>query len=148
MRNSLMRARHTALRRGFTLGTVALAISAGLTSGASEATTPTGPDSGRAATPVLDWVPCPEESGPPSAKCATARVPLSYRDPAGPQISLGLTKRPATDQQHKIGTVFTNPGGPGSGGRIPPRLEPVVSARFDIVGSTRADPMTRPTTRN
>ncbi|MBP2329007.1 hypothetical protein JOF56_009392 [Kibdelosporangium banguiense] len=129
-----MRARSDVVRRGLTLGTVTLAISAGLITGTSAATPPAGPDPDRAATPVLDWAPCPAGSGPPSAKCATARVPLSYRDPAGPQISLALTKRPATDPQHKIGTVFTNPGGPGAGGRIPPRLEPVVSARFDIVG--------------
>jgi pimeloyl-ACP methyl ester carboxylesterase len=129
-----MSARRSALRRGLTLGTVILTISAGLTMGASAATPPAAPDSDSAATPVLDWVPCPGETGPPGSECATARVPLSYRDPAGPQISLALTKRPAKDPQHKIGTVFTNPGGPGGGGRIPPRLEPVVSARFDIVG--------------
>jgi pimeloyl-ACP methyl ester carboxylesterase len=46
---------------------------------------------------------------------------------------LALTKRPAKDPQHRIGTVFTNPGGPG-GGRIPPRLSPAIAARFDIVG--------------
>jgi pimeloyl-ACP methyl ester carboxylesterase len=129
-----MRARHTALRRGLTLGTVTLAISAGLTTGASAAPPPAGPDPDSAATPVLDWIPCPGETGPPGSECATARVPLSYRDPTGPQISLALTKRPAKDPQHKIGTVFTNPGGPGSRGRIPPRLSPVMSARFDIVG--------------
>ncbi|RSM34647.1 alpha/beta hydrolase [Amycolatopsis balhimycina DSM 5908] len=129
-----MRARQSAFRRGIALGTVTLAISAGLTTGASAATPPAGPDSDRAATPVLDWAPCPGETGPPGSECATARVPLSYRDPAGPQISLALTKRPAKDPQHKIGTVFTNPGGPGSSGRIPPRLSPVMAARFDIVG--------------
>ncbi|MFB9903139.1 alpha/beta hydrolase [Allokutzneria oryzae] len=126
-----MRAGRDALRRGLALGTVTLAISAGLTAGAGAATPPAGPDAGRAATPVLDWVPCPS---PPGTQCATARVPLSYRDPNGPQISLALMKRPATDPQHKIGTVFTNPGGPGNRGRIPPRLSPAVAARFDIVG--------------
>ncbi|MEV5720482.1 alpha/beta hydrolase [Amycolatopsis mediterranei] len=129
-----MRTGHTALRRGLTLGTVTLAISAGLTTGASAVTPLAGPDADRAATPALDWVPCPGETGPPGSECATARVPLSYRDPTGPQISLALTKRPAKDPQHKIGTVFTNPGGPGSSGRIPPRLSPTMSARFDIVG--------------
>jgi hypothetical protein len=122
-----VRARHTALRRGLTLGTVTLAISAGLTTGTSTATPPAGPDPGRAATPVLDWVPCPEGSGPPSAMCATARIPLSYRDPAGPQISLALTKRPATDPQHKIGTVFTNR----------PTANPVL-----LVGNRLGDPAT------
>ncbi|MER6791877.1 alpha/beta hydrolase [Amycolatopsis mediterranei] len=111
-----------------------LAISAALATGAGAVTPPAGPDSDSAATPVLDWAPCQGENGPLNYDCATARVPLSYQDPAGPQISLALAKRPATDPQHKIGTVFTNPGGPGSGGRIPPRLQPVVSARFDIIG--------------
>ncbi|MEU5258582.1 alpha/beta hydrolase [Amycolatopsis sp. NPDC021455] len=123
--------RHSAFRRGITLGTVTLVIAAGLTTEASAAAVP---DSDQAATPVLAWVPCPEETGPPGSECATARVPLSYRDPSGPQISLALTKRPAKDPQHKIGTVFTNPGGPGSGGRLPPRLSSAMAARFDIVG--------------
>ncbi|GAA1955651.1 alpha/beta hydrolase [Amycolatopsis minnesotensis] len=107
-------------------------MSAGLVTGAEAGTPPA--DSDRAATPVLDWVPCPDDNSPPGSECATARVPLSYRDPAGPQISLALTKRLATDPRHRIGTVFTNPGGPGGGGRIPPRLSPAMSARFDIVG--------------
>ncbi|WP_328604606.1 alpha/beta hydrolase [Amycolatopsis sp. NBC_00345] len=129
-----MRARRSALRRGLTLGIVTLTISAGLTTGAGAVTPPAGPDSDSAAAPVLDWATCPADTAPPGSECATARVPLSYRDPTGPQISLALNKRPATDTQHKIGTVFVNPGGPGGGGRIPPRLSPAMSARFDIVG--------------
>lgn len=129
-----MRAPHAAFRRGLTLGTVTLALSAGLTTRAGAVPPPAGPDSDRAATPVLDWVPCPGETGPPGAECATARVPLSYRDPAGPQITLALTKRPAKDPRHRIGTVFDGAGGPGASGRIPRRLSPAVSARFDIVG--------------
>ncbi|GAA3545677.1 alpha/beta hydrolase [Amycolatopsis ultiminotia] len=129
-----MRAPHTALRRGLTLGIVTAVVSAGPATGAGFATPLAGPDSDRAATPVLDWGPCREDTGPPGSECATAGVPLSYRDPTGPQISLALNKRPATDPQHRIGTVFTNPGGPGGGGRIPPRLSPAIGSRFDIVG--------------
>ncbi|WP_233573894.1 alpha/beta hydrolase [Amycolatopsis panacis] len=121
-------------RRSLTMGTVALAIAAGLAPGASAAAPPDTPDSDRAATPVLNWSPCPGENGPMDYDCATARVPLSYRDPTGPQITLALGKRRATDQQHKIGTLFFNPGGPGAIGRVPRRMDPALSARFDVVG--------------
>ncbi|MBP2479085.1 pimeloyl-ACP methyl ester carboxylesterase [Crossiella equi] len=138
-----MGARRRGLRRGVALGTAALAVSAGLVPVAGAAP-PNGPDSDLAATPVLDWTPCPS---PPGARCATAQVPLSYRDPGGPKISLALMKRPARDPANRIGTVFNNPGGPGSSGRVPPRLTPAVADRFDIVGfdprgTNRSSPVT------
>ncbi|WP_434447372.1 alpha/beta hydrolase [Lentzea sp. E54] len=125
-----MKAGRDALRRGLAVSTVTLAVSALLTAGAG-AVASAGPDADRAATPVLDWVPC---TSPPGLQCATAQVPLSYRDPDGPQISLALAKRPAGDPEHRIGTVFTKDGGPGNRGRIPPKLSPAVASRFDIVG--------------
>ncbi|WIX98675.1 alpha/beta hydrolase [Amycolatopsis mongoliensis] len=124
-----MGARPSAVRRG----AQAMVAAAGLIVG-MPAVVEAAPNSDDAGVPVLNWAPCPIDDGPPGSECATARVPLSYRDPRGPRISIALTKRLATDPRHKIGTVFTNPGGPGSGGRIPPRLSPAVAARFDIVG--------------
>ncbi|MGW0895325.1 alpha/beta hydrolase, partial [Saccharopolyspora sp. NPDC002578] len=38
-----------------------------------------------AAAPVLDWSPCADA---PGYECATAEVPLSYRDPSGQRIRL------------------------------------------------------------
>ncbi|MFR9731369.1 alpha/beta hydrolase [Saccharopolyspora sp. MS10] len=84
-----------------------------------------------AAVPALDWAPCEGGAG---YECATAEVPLSYRDPSGQQIQLAVGKLPAADQERKLGTIFYNPGGPGSSGRFPPELTPELHQRFDIVG--------------
>jgi pimeloyl-ACP methyl ester carboxylesterase len=65
-----------------------------------------------ASVPVLAWQPCadPDQSG---FDCATAQVPLDYRDPRGVAIDLAVIKHPATDPAHRIGSLFFNPGGPG-----------------------------------
>ena len=47
-------------------------------------------------------------------RCATVRAPLDWDDPGGKRIRLALTMRPASGQ--RIGTLFTNPGGPGVSG--------------------------------
>ncbi|WP_243789219.1 alpha/beta hydrolase [Saccharopolyspora gloriosae] len=86
---------------------------------------------GGADVPALHWEPCADS---PGHECATAEVPLSYRDPAGQRISLAVGKLPAVDQEHKLGTIFYNPGGPGGIGRIAPELTPELHERFDIVG--------------
>ncbi|MCX2732821.1 alpha/beta hydrolase [Saccharopolyspora sp. NFXS83] len=84
-----------------------------------------------AAVPTLDWAPCEGGAG---YECATAEVPLSYRDPAGQKIQLAVGKLPAVDQEHKLGTIFYNPGGPGNSGKFAPELTPELHQRFDIVG--------------
>jgi pimeloyl-ACP methyl ester carboxylesterase len=66
----------------------------------------------------LAWGPCP--SGPrdlSSARCATLVVPLDWSDPTGPTIDLALAELPATGgPAERIGTLLTNPGGPGGSG--------------------------------
>ncbi|AYY14012.1 alpha/beta hydrolase [Actinobacteria bacterium YIM 96077] len=64
--------------------------------------------------PELDWQSCGE--GLEHFLCATAEVPTDYDDPAGPTTSIALTKLPATEPDSRIGTLFTNPGGPGGSG--------------------------------
>lgn len=102
-----------------------------------------GPETlGTAGAPVpeLDWGPCPADASTPASQepadyqCATAEVPLSYRRPHGQSIELAVGRLPAADQDHKIGTLFFNPGGPGGSGRIPPKLTDTLHQRFDIVG--------------
>src|SRR5262249_49083886 len=56
----------------------------------------------------ITWTPCG------SVQCASIAVPLDYRHPAGRHITLALARRPATG--HRIGVLFTNPGGPGASG--------------------------------
>src|SRR3954453_21593512 len=81
----------------------------------------------------LAWAPCAD-----GLQCATAQVPLDYDKPAGQKISLALIKLPATGK--KLGTLFTNPGGPGNSGVAFVRDEArdvyteSVRARFDVVG--------------
>ncbi len=83
--------------------------------------------------PELDWGACPAGS-PAGYECAVAEVPLSYRDPAGQSLELGIGRLPATDQANKLGTLFFAQGGPGGSGRIPPSFSSALRERFDIVG--------------
>jgi pimeloyl-ACP methyl ester carboxylesterase len=48
--------------------------------------------------------------------CADIWVPLDYSAPNGPAITLKAKRDPATDQAHKVGSLFINPGGPGASG--------------------------------
>ncbi|ONI88286.1 hypothetical protein ALI144C_07575 [Actinosynnema sp. ALI-1.44] len=84
--------------------------------------------------PTLRWSDC--DGG---YQCATAEVPLDHRHPGGEKITLGLTRKPATDPARRIGSLFINPGGPGGdtdgmirfvGEKGPAELR----ARFDLVG--------------
>lgn len=47
-------------------------------------------------------------------ECATATAPLSWKDPAQGKIELALKRIPASGE--KIGSLLTNPGGPGGSG--------------------------------
>lgn len=82
--------------------------------------------------PGITWGDCDPSHA--AYRCATVQVPMSYRDPGGARIQLAVGLLPATDQQHKLGTIFYNPGGPGAPGRFAPPLTPAVHERFDIVG--------------
>jgi pimeloyl-ACP methyl ester carboxylesterase len=82
--------------------------------------------------PVLHWRSC--DGG---FQCATARVPLSYRDPRGATISIAVVRHLATDPARRIGTLFVNLGGPqeqiesfvaGFGG-----FSAAIAARYDII---------------
>jgi pimeloyl-ACP methyl ester carboxylesterase len=89
-----------------------------------------------AAPPALDWQTC---GTAPNITCATAAVPLDYDKPQGQTIKLHLAKSPATDQAHKLGSLFFNFGGPG--GTAADFLEffgsdlfPAFNQRYDIIG--------------
>ena len=83
--------------------------------------------------PVLAWRAC--DGG---FQCATARVPLDYRNPRGPMISIALIRHLPADPARRIGSLFFNPGGPGDPGvaALPawyPLFPAQVRARFDII---------------
>jgi pimeloyl-ACP methyl ester carboxylesterase len=67
-------------------------------------------------------------------ECGHLDVPLSYQDPSAGSASIAVGRLPATDQARKLGTIFYNPGGPGSSGRFAPALTPFLHERYDIVG--------------
>ncbi|WP_410660255.1 alpha/beta hydrolase [Amycolatopsis sp. lyj-112] len=65
------------------------------------------------AAPRLDWKPCATEASP-TLECADLVVPLDRT--SGKTISIALAKLPATDPARRIGSLLTNPGGPGGSG--------------------------------
>lgn len=103
---------------------VIVALTFSLTTAAAASTAPV---------PKLDWKAC--EGG---FECATAKVPLDYRKPHGTKIELAMVRRKAVDQEHRIGTLFLNPGGPGGSGvefvRTAPPPAFQLLGRFDWVG--------------
>jgi|CXWL01.1.fsa_nt_gi pimeloyl-ACP methyl ester carboxylesterase len=72
-------------------------------------------------------------------ECGTMDVPLDHSKPGGGDIEIALIRAPALDQEHKIGSLLVNFGGPGG-----PGVEGVLNAvyffpqelqeRFDIIG--------------
>jgi pimeloyl-ACP methyl ester carboxylesterase len=88
---------------------------------------------------TVDWRPCRQGSGFPF-ECARVRVPLDYSNPDAGTISIAMIRLPATDQPHKIGSLFLNPGGPGGSGvrfarfAAPYLYGGTIQSRFDIVG--------------
>jgi pimeloyl-ACP methyl ester carboxylesterase len=71
-------------------------------------------------------------------QCGTVAVPLDYSNPLGGVIKIALTRKPATDPSHRIGSVLLNPGGPGGSGiafaHDSAKLMANLNARFDLVG--------------
>lgn len=88
--------------------------------------------------PSIDWQACGSDY--PKAECATVEVPLDYDEPSGATTPLALARFPATDAEHRIGTVFVNPGGPGGSGvgfaldGFGEYLHENLGGRFDVVG--------------
>lgn len=70
-------------------------------------------------------------------ECATARAPLSWQDPGAGEIELSVKRLPASGE--RIGSLLTNPGGPGASGvEFVGSLAPMVGERvkdaYDLVG--------------
>ncbi|MGI5131811.1 alpha/beta hydrolase [Pseudonocardia sp. CA-107938] len=76
----------------------------------------------------------------PRFDCAFLAVPLDYAQPGGKQARIAMMRAKASDPAHRIGTVFTDPGGPGgSGVEFLPGFASDVAAtpigrRFDQIG--------------
>src|SRR5262245_63160675 len=72
--------------------------------GAHTRTTPEG-----VPVPQLEWRAC--DGG---LECATAEAPRDYSRPHGAKVRLAVVRHRALDPEHRIGSIFFNPGGPGS----------------------------------
>lgn len=80
-----------------------------------------------------EWTACDQ------LQCATVTVPLDWDDPEGESIELAVNRAPATGEE-RIGSLLTNPGGPGASGTealasvVLDRVGPGVKERYDLVG--------------
>ncbi|WP_163506328.1 alpha/beta hydrolase [Fodinicola acaciae] len=90
------------------------------------------------ATSRLDWTSCGSDFA--GFECARLAVPMDYRQPRGRRISIAMIRLPAADPAHRIGSLFTNFGGPGADGYESLRqyahtatFPAAVRARFDLV---------------
>jgi pimeloyl-ACP methyl ester carboxylesterase len=98
----------------------------------SSATTPSASPSG--STQGVSWSTC---GG--GFQCATLTVPLDYSHPDnGKTINLAIVRKPALDQANRIGSLLTNPGGPGASGiqylRQAAGGMADLNKRFDLIG--------------
>ncbi|MDH6141947.1 MULTISPECIES: alpha/beta hydrolase [Kitasatospora] len=91
--------------------------------------------------PELHWGPCTGAGTgvDPRQQCATLAVPLDYRQPDGPSITLAVSRIPATQPRLRRGVLVTIPGGPGGSGLNRPsdaakRLPQSVLDRYDLIG--------------
>jgi hypothetical protein len=80
-------------------------------------------------------------------QCATLTVPLDYADPARGTIGIYLDRHVAT--KTPIGSLLTNPGGPGVSGvdylpSLVSELGASVLARFNVVGFDPRRPSSMP----
>jgi pimeloyl-ACP methyl ester carboxylesterase len=129
-------ARKAALAVALAVALVAAALSITPAQASSPTTDAAAPSRGVVAPiPTLTWRPC--FGG--DLQCTRADVPLDYDDPTGTTTSIFMSMLPASDQAHKIGALFINPGGPGGPSSqftqvFAELLGPKISQRFDMIG--------------
>ncbi len=92
---------------------------------------------GSTAPAEIAWQPCPLPELP-TRECGGLIVPLDYDEPDGPTITLAVARVPATELAPRIGSLITNPGGPGGSGveglaLMYDALPAPLAARFDVV---------------
>lgn len=74
----------------------------------------------------------------PAFDCTRVTVPLDYAQPDGPTAQVALLRQKATGGD-KLGSLFFDPGGPGSSGTsylagVAERLPATLGQRFDLIG--------------
>ncbi|MEV3993953.1 alpha/beta fold hydrolase [Streptomyces sp. NPDC049837] len=91
--------------------------------------------------PKVRWHVCPEdwEVGP-GWQCGTMTTPLDHAHPGRGTLELAVAKLPAKNPKKRIGSLLTNPGGPGVSGISlanrtgwEAKVNNAVKERFDLV---------------
>ncbi|WP_406137956.1 alpha/beta hydrolase [Streptomyces sp. NBC_01089] len=151
---------HKGLFRALSTTAVATALTASVVPAATAvpATSPvpaahpgTPPARASTAVPALSWRACAQSGGPAGQECAELPVPLDYRHPDGPQLTLAVSRLRSDRPAARRGTLLVIPGGPGGSGvqRLTQKgaaLQGQLGGAYDIVsldprgvgGSTRA----------
>jgi pimeloyl-ACP methyl ester carboxylesterase len=103
------------------------------------------PAAGGYVAPPLSWHGCD------AGECATLTVPLDYTRPAGRKLQIAVARSSTADGAGRIGSLLTNPGGPGASGidlapYVSSQLPKAITRRFDVVswdprGAGRSDPV-------
>lgn len=119
----------------------ALVLALSVSAAATALTAVTGPAAATAtpSSPTLTWRPCPQSDGPAGQECAELPVPLDYRDPDGPQLTLAVSRVRSENPEARRGTLLVIPGGPGGSGlrRLTQQgkaLQRELGDAYDIVG--------------
>jgi hypothetical protein len=63
------------------------------------------PVTAHAGAPPISWTACG-----PRLECASVPVPLDWRQPDGPTITLSVVRHLASRPEQRIGSLFFNPG--------------------------------------
>jgi pimeloyl-ACP methyl ester carboxylesterase len=83
---------------------------------------------------TVKWTAC----SPSGFQCGSLQVPLDYAHPDAGTIGIALNRKPATDKANRIGSLLTNPGGPGASGIQFLQGEAAsmtnLNRRFDLIG--------------
>ncbi|MGW4384551.1 alpha/beta hydrolase [Kitasatospora sp. NPDC004531] len=127
-----MRTTQRTTRRGAALAaatTVLLGLTAPLAAGASATDRPAGPS----------WGACADGGVDGRQLCAEVTVPVDYRQPDGPSLTLAISRIPAARPELRRGVLVLIPGGPGGSGLNGPsnkvkRLPQSVLDRYDLIG--------------
>ncbi|HSA49590.1 MAG TPA: alpha/beta hydrolase [Yinghuangia sp.] len=91
----------------------------------------------------LAWSACdddPETEGDErDLECTRLRVPLDYADPDGKEIRISVMRLRSDGSGPRVGSMLTNPGGPGGSGLDYLKnsfvdVDPAIHASFDIIG--------------
>jgi len=99
------------------------------------------PAAARETPPAVNWHACaPGWKVGRGWRCGTLETPLDHGDPRKGTLKLAVAKLPATEPSQRIGSLLTNPGGPGGSGidmakagGWPTYVTKDVRKRFDLV---------------